>query len=182
MRIRSTICSLAALGCAASAEAAVTVFGNTQAHQCYLAADRGRSDAGALGICNRALEDRSLTGRDRVASFVNRGILHVLGGRIDRAIADYDRAIALDPGEPDAYLNKGLALLRTEEGAAEAVQLITAAIDRGTSEPAVAYYSRAVAHEMNGDIVAAYNDLLTAERLAPGWEAPVRDLARFEVQ
>lgn len=178
----AAIIPLLATGLAADADAAVSVFGDSDAYQCYRAADEGRTDLAAFRICDIALENRALRGRDRVATFVNRGILHVRLGRYERAIDDYDRAIALDADEPEAYLNKGLALLRRDEGGQAAVALLSAAIDRDTREPAIAYYSRGVAHELNGDIVAAYHDLQRARQLAPGWDAPARDLARFEVR
>ena len=60
--------------------------------------------------------------------------------------------------------------------------MLTAAIERGTNEPAIAYYGRGVAHEMNGDIAAAYYDLRRASELAPEWDVPARDLTRFVVQ
>lgn len=182
MRAFAAILPLTTLVLAASADAAVSVFGDSSAYQCYRAADEERTDPGALRICNEAVDERGLSGRDRVASFVNRGILHVLLGQYELAIADYDRAIALDASEPEAYLNKGLALLRRDEGGEGAVALLTAALDRGTTEPAIAYYSRGVAHELNGDVVAAYRDLRRANELAPGWEAPLRDLARYQVR
>lgn len=182
MRVFAAILFLLVIGVSGPVQAAVSVFGNSDAYQCYRAADEGRTGAAALNICNDALDSRQLLGRDRVATLVNRGILHVLDGRYQQGIADYDRAIALDADEPDAYLNKGLALLRRDDGGAQAVALLSAALERGTREPAIAHYSRGIAHELNGDIVAAYRDLRRASELAPGWDAPARDLARFEVR
>lgn len=172
---------LAAALAAPAADAAVSVIGSSAARSCYEAALRNRPGAGSVRHCDEALADRGLSGRDRVATFVNRGILHVLAGDFAAGIADYDAAIALDDSEPEAYLNKGLALLRRDRTSAEAVRLLTMAIERGTREPALAYYGRGVANEFNGDIEAAYFDLRRAAELAPGWDAPARDLERFRV-
>lgn len=165
----------------AAAPAAVSVYGNTTARACYEAALSEQYSAANLGICDDALGDRGLGLRDRVATYVNRGILHVQHGAYAEAIADYDRAIALDAAEPDAYLNKGLALLRRDGSGEQAAPLFTMAIERGTREPAIAYYVRGVANELNGDIPAAYADLRRAAQLAPDWDVPARDLTRFEV-
>ena len=58
--------------------------------------------------CNRALTEEALTPEDRVATYVNRGILHLSAGDVAEADADFDRALALDPDQPDAWLNKAI--------------------------------------------------------------------------
>ncbi|MEO1169255.1 MAG: tetratricopeptide repeat protein [Pseudomonadota bacterium] len=166
---------------ATSASAAVTVFGNTTARACYELALTERSGPGDINVCTEAIEDRMISGRDRVASYVNRGILYVRSGDYVRAIADYDRAIELDGTEPEAYLNKGLALLHQRRATADVVSLLTTAIEHGTREPALAYYGRGVAHELNGDIPAAYYDIRRATDIDPEWDLPARDLSRFRV-
>lgn len=178
--IAAALASTLAMSATAS-QAAITVFGTDAARRCYLAAQAESKSVSDMRTCDDALSQRELSGRDRVATHVNRGILHVVSGRFDRGIADYDRAIALDADEPDAYLNKGLALLRRDRDGASAVELLTIAIERGTREPAIAYYSRGVANEFKGDIRAAYFDLRRAQELAPDWEAPARDLERYQV-
>jgi tetratricopeptide (TPR) repeat protein len=182
MRRSSVFAALAIAGFAAgTANAAISVVGNTTARVCYESALNERARASDIRLCTEAIEDRQLTGRDRVASYVNRGILHVMNGNFELAIADYDEAIALDSREPEAYLNKALAMLRQREGMAEIVELLTVAIANGTREPALAYYGRGVAHEMNGDVSAAYYDIRRAADIDPNWEVPARDLVRFRV-
>jgi len=56
------------------------------------------------------------------------------------------------------------------------------AIEMGTEEEALAYYARGVANELNGDLTAAYYDIQRASQIAPEWELPSRDLARFIVR
>lgn len=182
MRSSSIFAALAIGGFAvASANAAVSVFGNTTARTCYEAALAERSGPSDIRTCTEAIEDYRISGRDRVASYVNRGILHVHNGNFAMAISDYDQAIALDSSEPEAYLNKALAMLHRRESMAEIVDLLTAAIENGTREPALAYYGRGVAHEMNGDVSAAYYDIRRAADIAPEWDVPAQDLVRFRV-
>lgn len=94
---------------AVPAAAGVTVIGKGSAELCYQAAERdGAASASGLAYCDDALEKETLGKDDRVATLVNRGILKLRRGDIEPAIADFDAAIARDPEEADAYLNKGM--------------------------------------------------------------------------
>jgi curved DNA-binding protein CbpA len=46
-------------------------------------------------------------------SYRERGIIAYRGGDLHRAIADFDRAIKLDPSYADAYIDRGIAFYRT---------------------------------------------------------------------
>jgi tetratricopeptide (TPR) repeat protein len=48
-------------------------------------------------------------------SYVNRGNVRVLLGRLDEAIRDYSKAIELAPGDPDTYYNRALAYFRAKD-------------------------------------------------------------------
>jgi curved DNA-binding protein CbpA len=48
-------------------------------------------------------------------SYRERGIVAYRGGDLRTAIADFDRAIKLDPGYADAYIDRGIAFYRTGE-------------------------------------------------------------------
>ena len=173
----------AVLLCAAPADAAVTVIGSSPARECYLGARAAPSvNMAAMAQCDLAIAGGgTLDGKDLVATHVNRGILRALSGRLPAAIADYDAAIALDDGQAEAWLNKGLALLRAD-APRNAVPMFDAAIVRGTRMPAVAHFARALAHEANGEVRAAYADLVQARDLSPRWSAPVRELARYQLR
>ena len=167
----------------ATAQGAVTVLGNSLARECYEAARDEQPSASNIRTCGNALQHGQLIGHERVATHVNRGILYAQSGDFVAALADYDRALEIDEEEPEAYLNKGLALLR-RDGAAqdELLPLFNAAIEYGTSEPAIAYYVRAIVYEEIGDVPAAYYDLRRAQEADPGWEVPARELERFVVR
>jgi tetratricopeptide (TPR) repeat protein len=50
-----------------------------------------------------------------------------------------------------------------------------------TVRPEIAYYSRGVAHEMLGNMRAAYEDYRQAAALKPEWQDPQTQLRRFSV-
>ena len=172
--------SLAAF--AIPAAAAVTVLGASSARLCYEAAEARSPAPSALQWCNRALGEEAITRDEEVATYVNRGILKLRGGKVEESIADFDTAIELDPKEPEAYLNKGMAYLHSPERAEEAIALFGEALAKKTRRPAVAHYGRAVAHEAQGRVKQAYFDYREASRLEPKWREPKIELARFQVR
>jgi tetratricopeptide (TPR) repeat protein len=173
----------AAAGFAFPASAAITVLGNTSARLCYEAAEaRYKPLPMNIARCDEALKDDNLGKYEHVATLVNRGILKLRMRRIDEAIRDFDSAIASDPDQAEAYLNKGMASLHLERGWEQAVPLFDAAIGKRTMRPEIAYFGRAVAHEMGGKVKAAYLDYRQASLLAPKWDDPKTELARFTVK
>ena len=172
-----------ALGASAlPAVAAVTVIGNSSARTCYEAALFTSSSRDALKNCDFAIEQEALSQDDRVATHVNRGIVRMRGRDLSSAIADFDQAIALDPDQPEAYLNKAVATSHLQDGWAKALPLFDKAIEKRTRKPALAYYGRGIAHEMTGNIRAAYNDFRQASLLAPEWSEPRAELSRFVIR
>jgi tetratricopeptide (TPR) repeat protein len=166
---------------AAPANAAVTVLGSTAARACFEAAESGARGGEGLDRCDEALAQESLTDHDATATYVNRGILKLRLGRLDEAVADFDKAIARDPGEAEAYVNKGMATLK--QGAwREALALFDEGLRRRTRRPAIAYFGRAVANELGGNVKQAYFDYRQASLLEPKWRDPQVELARFTVR
>ena len=172
----------AALLAATPAAGAVSVIGNSAARSCYLAAEsRGAPSLEVLRFCDDALAREALTESELVATFVNRGILKARLGELDEAISDYDAALSRDPDEPEAYLNKGFALLHRSDSGNEAKPMFDTALAKKTRRPELAYYGRGVAHELGGQVRAAYQDYRQASRLDPKWRQPKLELARFRV-
>lgn len=164
------------------ASAGISVIGNSSARTCYLAAKTDGPSISGLRDCDRALGEEPLSHYDMVATHVNRGILRMRAGNLDRAIADFDTAIASDPDQPESYLNKGAALLKREGGSSAAVPLFTAALEKRTTRPAVAYFGRGMAHERLGNLKAAYLDYQQASAADPDWDQPAIELARFTIR
>lgn len=163
-----------------AAYSATMVIGGGLARSCYEAALFDRANTETLATCDRALTEEALTNDDKVATHVNRGILRMHSNDLRGAIADYDRAIAMAPTEAEAYLNKGVAVLR-DDNWQEARALFDAAIRYNTQKPELAYYGRAISSEMGGDVKSAYHDYKRASELAPEWQEPVTELTRFRV-
>ncbi len=167
---------------AAPAAAAVSILGGGYGRDCFLAAETKRSTAAALDVCNRALEEESLSRRDRGATLVNRGIIRMQARELDKAIADYDAAIKVDSRIAEAHVNRGIALLHRGGRDKEAIAALTKGLEMNPSRPEVAYYSRAVAHELAGNTREAYEDYQAAAALKPDWSDPVEQLKRFSVE
>jgi tetratricopeptide (TPR) repeat protein len=165
------------------AGAAVTVLGSSSARLCFEAADALMVPSrDSVGRCDEALERENLSSYDIVATYVNRGILKLRMGHSDDAIVDFDTALARDPNQPEAYLNKGVALLRKPDGWVQAVPLFDQALAKNTRRPALAYYGRGVANELGGHIRQAYYDYREASRIDPKWHDPKVELSRFSVR
>jgi tetratricopeptide (TPR) repeat protein len=170
----------AAIAAAAPIGAATQVIGSGNARLCFEAAALERANRETLAICDRAFTD-ALSFEDRVATHVNRGIIRSRLGDQRGALADYDRAIALDPTEAEAYSNKGGLMLKRERWA-DALALFDRALALATTRPEIAHFGRAVAHEMSGRAADAYAEYLRAAELAPDWDQPRQELTRFRVR
>lgn len=177
----SLVVALALAGTAGTAQASVMTVGGGFAESCYLAADSRNKTWQALDDCNRALQDEPLTLDERVATYVNRGILYLQRAAAAKAGADFDKALSMDPTQPEAWLNK--AILTVKFGrSADARPMVEKALELKTRRPALAYYVRGMVNEDSGNLRAAYNDYKRARDLEPKWNEPAIELARFQVR
>lgn len=160
---------------------AVTVIGSSSARMCFEAADSPMLPSiRDMRYCDEAFEQGALSQHDTVATYVNRGILKLRRNQVEAAIADFDQAIRIDPRQPEAYLNKGAALIRLNDPT-EAQRLFTVALEYHTRRPEIAHFGRAIANESLGNVRAAYDDYRMASQLDPDWEDPQTELRRFRV-
>jgi tetratricopeptide (TPR) repeat protein len=180
MRVLSLVLAAAAAAIAAPAAASVLVVGSDIAVDCSKAAFAGRSDRAAIATCTRALQEEALDRRDRAGTLVNRGVMLTRARDYARARADLDRAVDLEPTLGEAFVNRGVVLM-ADRAYAEALAEIERGIALGVDEPAKAHYNRALVHESLGDARSAWLDYRRAQELAPDWDAPRRQLARFTV-
>ncbi|HEU5285917.1 MAG TPA: tetratricopeptide repeat protein [Sphingomicrobium sp.] len=173
--------AIAILAAAAPVQGARITIGSTMARACYEAAEALRSDPQSRRICDMALSEEGLSHHDLTGTHVNRGILFMLSGDLDLADRDYDRALELDPNEPEAWLNKGINALKRGDSQV-ALGFVEKAIGLRTRKPAIAYYMRGIAHEEAGNVRAAYADLQRARMLDPTWPLPAVELQRYRVR
>ena len=171
----------AVLGMAAPVSASIFSYGNSLAAACYQSSLYRQVSQFSLEECNRAIDEEVLDDEDRVATFVNRGIVKMNLGMHQSAERDYDIAIGMNDRQPEAWLNKGLLRLR-QDRAADAIPLIERALELNTRKPALAIFARGMAHEKMGKFKAAYADFVRARELDPDWALPGRELARYQVR
>jgi tetratricopeptide (TPR) repeat protein len=165
---------------AGSAEGAVTVIGGGLAQACSKAALAGEDDVKFQEVCTLALDTEFLSPRDRAGTYINRGVLKLRRTSYSDATRDFDQAVRLQPDLGEAYVNRGAASIG-QKRYADSLPDINRALELGVSEPAKAYYNRALAYEGLDDAKSAYFDYRKAVEIAPEWPAPREELARFSV-
>jgi tetratricopeptide (TPR) repeat protein len=184
MKSLSLSLALAALSLglpAASAQASIITITNTSmATACLGYAERRDRNPEALAVCTRALNFEALDTQNRSATLVNRGVLRMIHRDFRGAEKDFDDALAIDPAQSDAWLNKGFIRLQTGEGAS-ALPYLERAMAVGIRRPALAYFARGIAHEQAGNVRAAFADLNRARDMEPGWAMPAEALTRYRV-
>jgi tetratricopeptide (TPR) repeat protein len=177
----AAVAGLAGVTAMTTAEAGTFSVGNSFARDCWQAAEARDHDTNALYHCNLALEQEALDSVDRAATLVNRGVLYMRNRDYHSARRDFNRAIRADEMNPEAYLNLAISHLQQNEHDTSVMPWIEKALALNTEDQALAYYSRAIVHERNGNVRQAYYDLKKAHELAPDWDEPARDLERYQV-
>ena len=119
----------------------------------------------AIAACTRAIGSPRFKDRDLVRLYYNRGIEYDEKRDYDRAIADYNEVIHLDPIYAKAYCDRGNAW-RNKGDLDRAIADYNEAI-RLDPKDAKAYYSRGIASRAKGDLDSAIADYNEAIRLDP---------------
>ncbi len=175
--------SLAGMG-TANAQVVVSVAaGGNLAHTCYvsaLLASRNHYTArDGIGDCNAALN--SFLPKDvRAATYDNRGIMYDAAANYTAAWTDFNTAIKLNPDLGDAWLNRGVALIRLHS-VDEALDDIQKGIALSPSEPEIGYFDRGVAEETLHRFPEAYADYKKALEIDPGFSAASDALKNFQL-
>lgn len=102
------------------------------------------------------------------AAYSNRGNCRTSQGKFEQAVADFDRAIALSPEEPDPHLGKGVALegLHEYRQALSAYELANSlSVKKYSAADAVAINNMGNAHGSLGEWEEAYANYKQAAQL-----------------
>lgn len=166
----------------ASGQYPVQVFGKGYARNCYEAVkDHLTAPQRALQVCDIALTQEQLSSKNRAATLINRGILYMRDSHHDRAMRDYQEALALTPDMPEAKINLG-AMYYYLGRYADAVEALNAGVQvSDETARAAAHYNRGLAYERLGDLDHAYADYRQAVALRPGFAEAEKQLKRFAI-
>ncbi len=183
MRVTSITLSLffALFSPAVFSQGMMVLGGNSYAVECFqqarLAAGANKMAAGGVEFCDHALQYGSLKRGDRVATLVNRGIVHAALGRLDRAAADYASALKLDDQLPEVYLNRG-NLWFLVQYFQEAIDEYNMALELKLPQAEIAYLNRGMAFENLGMLQNAEEDYLRSLEIQPDWGFALEKLER----
>lgn len=167
---------------ATPAMAQITVIGTGISRSCFEAVKSGfGSMRENIDTCTKALESTPLTRENRLATYVNRGILFMRDGQYDRSLKDINVALSMDQKNGTAWLNKGAVLIHLDDSDA-ALEALNKAIEFESRDLHAVYYNRALVMERKGDVTAAYFDLLKSLELNPEFELATLQLQRFKVE
>ena len=130
-----------------------------------------------IAACTRVIESGHWQGANLAPAYSNRGKAKHAKGDLDGAIADFNRALELDPRHASVYYNRGIAKGRMGDldGAItdfnHAIEL-----DRRFT---TAYTNRGIAKRIKGDIEGAIADLTRALELDPRDTRAANELKRI---
>jgi len=130
---------------------------------------KGEGDIQIRG-CSRIIKSGKLFGKpisktNLATAYTGRGIAYESKGEVERAIADYNKAIALDPKFAKAYTNRGVAYRKKGESD-RAIADFTKAIALNPKS-AAAYYNRGYTYANKGEYDRAIADFRKALEINP---------------
>lgn len=156
------------------------ILGHGHAADCSRLALRGKFDQAALGVCTLAIEQDNLRRQDAAKTHVNRGVIHMRRGSLDKAAKDFDGAERLMPDLGEIFVNRGAVLMKQSRWE-EAIAQFDQGIALRPDELEKAYFNRGLAREQVDDLNGAYADLKMAASLKPDWPAPRTEMERYTV-
>jgi tetratricopeptide (TPR) repeat protein len=172
---------------------ALQVVGNGSGEQCWKAAKattflkmdsaalEARWKADAVGACDDAIKSEQMDRTDMASTWVNRGILEMSRERYKNARGNFKEALNLIPKLPEAHVDMGSALINLQQYA-EGAKETELGLSLGSHEPERGYYNLGIAYEEMGDLQKSYESFRHASELAPNWEDPQKQMARFTVK
>lgn len=149
---------------ALSALTALSVAPRPAAADDYETCEKQSGDV-AIAACTRALATGRYKGRQLAATYDNRGVEYAAKREFDKAFADYDEAIRIDPKFAFPYSNRGDAR-RLNGNVEQALADLNEAV-RLDPTFANAYYNRGLAFEAKQKLQEALADFMRYVELDP---------------
>lgn len=145
------------------------------------AADCNRFDKPALQLkgCTRFIRSGSLDGNNLSMAYTNRGVALAALGNADKAVADFNEALRLSPGNSLAFYNRGNVFFDRGD-MRKAIADFDAAV---AAEPkfALAFYNRGLAYENLGERDKSIADYRATLALIPDFEPARQRLFKLGV-
>jgi tetratricopeptide (TPR) repeat protein len=107
-----------------------------------------------------------------------RGLFYQESGDIDRAVADYNKILEIDPNYKDAYYNLGYIEVNYRKNYQKGIEFFTKAIEKDKYY-AQAFYNRGYCYEMLGDKQKAMADYKSALENAPKYDMAIKGMKRI---
>lgn len=134
--------------------------------ECEAAAFSGETSGRAIGACDSALRSGELSASTRARALTNRGVIAVRRGEAGPAVSDLEDAVRLEPELAQAWLTlSGARIGAGRYGAA--IEAAQTALTLEVSQPALAHFNIAIAHETAGRLDLAYDAYVRAAALDP---------------
>jgi tetratricopeptide (TPR) repeat protein len=127
-----------------------------------LNSDKSASPDQSIGGCNAVIQE---TTKNLAAAYYFRGAAHHAKKDVDRALADYNQAISIDPNEAD-YLNGRASAYEAKNDMSRAMADYDKAIQLNPKS-AYAYNNRGATFQRRGDYARASSDYGEVTRLQP---------------
>jgi tetratricopeptide (TPR) repeat protein len=128
--------------------------------------DADAASKARVAACTRAIKSGAWPAAELAWAYAGRGQAHFFAGDKEKAIADYTRAVEIDPKDAAAYVSRGY-VYKAKSDWANAIADITRAIALAPKKGEF-YGDRAMVYLANGDIKNAIADLNKNHDLTPG--------------
>ena len=170
----------------ASAQALSVFGGDSRAKACfdnaeYAAKNMPIINRAMLEPCDYALQLGTLSLKDRAATYSNRGIIFAANERMESAMSDYAKAMAISPDTPEIYVNRGNAYFM-DRNFAMALDDYDHSVALGIRELHIVRYNMGMALENIGNLQEAEQQFISALELQPGWELVEDRLVRLRAK
>ena len=165
----------------ASAQSMQVIGGDSFARECYQASSSTSMTGFASGedliACDRAISHGNLRKSDRVATYVNRGVIKVALEDFQGAVQDYNLALKLDDSSAEAYANRG-NMWFVAGRFQEAIKDYERSLELELGQAHVAHLNRGMALETIGQWTDARQAYQRALELQPEWAVAQAKLDR----